>query len=385
MTNTRPFHVLYVTHASNLTGASRSLLDLLSALERTRVKPIVLLREHGPLESKLNELGIPYEIIPYGLSVMSPNSRIPSSVKKVVNALAVARVRWLLNARKIDLVHNNSLLIDVGMRAALASEIPYVCHVRELVNEDHEMTFINEPRTKRLISRSAMNIFISQFVANKFTDWAGVAPRTVMMNAVSIPGGAAPRSSKPFLRGPFRLFLPGRFARGKGQLDAIRAAKLIMEHGYEIQLVLAGDVGQDDYYEECLNYINHNHMSCVSVRNFLPDVSKEYASADAALMCSSAEAMGRVTVEGMLAGALVIGANAGATPELIKDGVTGLLYKNGDPEALAEKIIWAISNAEAAVAIARAGRKYASEKFNKNAYASKMMKIYRGCLEVPGW
>lgn len=374
--------VLYTTHGSDLGGASRSLLDLLAALNDTEVEPVVLLREHGPMEEKLRALGVPFEVITYCRCVHGPTTRVPVSVKELINSLAVRRIVRLIHKRGIDLVHSNSLLSDVGPRAAAIAGVPYISHVREMVTEDQAYIFNNELRAQDLTAHAAMNIFISKFVKDKFAGWLNGAPSCILPNAVAVPGGVACTNNGVFKGGCCRLLLIGRIAPGKGQLEAIKAAKLLNDNGWRVVLKVVGSVSDPSYYEECAAYARDSCGDYVQLSEFTDEVAAEYAAADVVLMCSSAEGMGRVTVEGMLSGALVIGADAGATPELIEDGMTGLLYKSGDPEALAEKIIWAISNAEAAVAIARAGRKYATEKFNKSAYASKMLQIYNGCLGV---
>ena len=45
-------------------------------------------------------------------------------------------------------------------------------------------------------------------------------------------------------------------------------------------------------------------------------------------MSSPYEAFGRVTIEYMMAGLPVIGRNGGATPEIIKENETGMLYNS---------------------------------------------------------
>ena len=381
MTNKKPLRVLYVTHEPNLTGASRSLVDLLAALDRSEVEPIVLLRKQGPLVSKLKELGIAFEIIPYGLAVKGEKTKVPSLVKEVVNAVTVARIRHLIRTRNVDLVHNNSLLADVGMRAARASKLPYVVHVRDLVNEDHNLDFIDEVRIRELMASASMNIFISDFVAKKFRSWIGASPYKVIFNAVNVPGTGSDRKCCPFQNAAYNLFLPGRFASGKGQLDAINAVADLRKKGYKVFLTLAGTVGQEDYYLACKAAVENCPDQAARIEEFIDDVGSEYAKSDVTLMCSSAEAMGRVTAEGMLSGTLVIGADAGATSEIITDGKTGLLYKSGDSRDLAEKIEWAINNNAEAATIASAGADEASRVFDSSAYAEQIISIYRDAVD----
>ena len=64
----------------------------------------------------------------------------------------------------------------------------------------------------------------------------------------------------------------------------------------------------------------------VTFMGYVADPFDIYARADAVLMCSRHEAMGRVTAEGMAAGRVVIGCNSGGTKELIQDRYDGLLY-----------------------------------------------------------
>lgn len=372
--------VLYTTHGSDLGGASRSLLDLLAALNDTEVEPVVLLREHGPMEEKLRALGVPFEVITYCRCVHGPTTRVPVSVKELINSLAVRRIVRLIHKRGIDLVHSNSLLSDVGPRAAAIAGVPYISHVREMVTEDQAYIFNNELRAQDLTAHAAMNIFISKFVKDKFAGWLNGAPACVLPDAVAVPGGAACLNNIDFKDECCRLLLIGRIAPGKGQLEAIKAAKLLNDNGRHVALKVVGSVSDPGYYEECAAYIRDNCGCYVCLSEFTDEVLTEYAAADIVLMCSSAEGMGRVTIEGMLSGTLVIGANAGATPELIKDGVTGLLYECGNPSDLASKVAWAIDNPEEAAQIASAGNSYAKPAFDQRMYANRVLNIYKGCL-----
>ena len=69
---------------------------------------------------------------------------------------------------------------------------------------------------------------------------------------------------------------------------------------------------------------------------------QRWAETDIAFMCSRGEAFGRVTIEAMAAGTIVIGSDEGATPELIN--CDKLLYECRNSLSLAEKIRWLILN-----------------------------------------
>ena len=88
------------------------------------------------------------------------------------------------------------------------------------------------------------------------------------------------------------------------------------------------------------------------------------AKMDIELMCAWQETFGWVTVEGMRSGLIVIGSNTGATPEILSDNSTGLLYQQGNPESLADRIAWVISNKEEAREIAKCGYVFASSNYS---------------------
>ena len=99
-------------------GAEHSLMDMLSGLDPAKVEPLVLPGRRGPLVAKLDEQGIRHVMVPYVGDTISLSPLKPSWVKRVINDAAVPQVARLLRRERIDLVHCNSILADVGMRAA---------------------------------------------------------------------------------------------------------------------------------------------------------------------------------------------------------------------------------------------------------------------------
>ena len=70
----------------------------------------------------------------------------------------------------------------------------------------------------------------------------------------------------------------------------------------------------------------------------------------------------------------MIGADAGANPELIQDGVNGLLYKSGDIQDLKEKILWCIQNKTKAKEIGKKSMNYA-KKYCQGNCANQIYEI----------
>ena len=97
------------------------------------------------------------------------------------------------------------------------------------------------------------------------------------------------------------------------------------------------------------------------------------------LVASKAEAFGRVTVEAMMCGLPVVGANSGGTPELISDGVTGLLYPQDSWRELSDKIETIIMSPEKRQYMSRNAYE-SSNRFTIEHCVKNIVSIYQDCL-----
>ncbi len=373
--------VCYVTHKPNLTGANQSLLDMLSGWKDYDIEPLVLMPSHGPLEDKLSEIGVRSKVIRYTTAVKRSSDPVwRKPVRVVVNRVyGIKRIKQFLLDERIDLVHNNSFLTGVGMQAAYDLSIPYICHLREFVEEDHRLEFVNKENQISLLGNANVAIAISNLINSKYRESTAKANIITLYNSVD--------TKKYYIDHPTLLesedvnvLLCGRISQTKRQIDAIKAIEILYKKGYKnVKLTIVGNGDSTNYNQQIHNYVEQNHISNIS---FLPfsDLKDIRMKTDIGLMCSSHEAMGRVTIESMLSGCLTIGANAGATPELIDDGVTGFLYNVEDPDSLAETIIKAINNKNNARRIAKNAQKYAMENFGVKRYCEQLFDIYKKSL-----
>lgn len=369
----------YITHANTLTGASRSLIDIIVHMGEYGNEPIVFVRQDGNLTEELDRLHIEWHRVRYAMTLSNNDGKWwRDAAKRALYWPGVSALCKQLKTLQIDVVHNNSLLYDGGMAAAKKLGLPYVCHIREFMQEDHGLQFLHESRTRTLATQSDAAIAISHAIAKKYADWFSNDKLIVLPDGLDIDTYRMDHG--PLLEGPIcRLLLPGRIAPGKGQLDAIRAVGVLRARGLNIALTIVG--GQDKegaYARQCISYIQeHGLESIVEMREFVNDLTELKQAADITLTCSRSEALGRVTVEGMLCGTLVIGANSGATPEIIEDSVSGLLYESGNVEDLADKIQWAIESPDVARKLAITGQRSAAEKYSVEAYNQRLASIYQ--------
>lgn len=93
------------------------------------------------------------------------------------------------------------------------------------------------------------------------------------------------------------------------------------------------------------------------------EVHRQLARAEAFVLASAYEGLPHVVLEAMSEGCPAVAAGAGGTPEVIRDGVDGLLVPYGDSAALAEALAQIIGSAETRARFAEAGRARLAEAF----------------------
>jgi glycosyltransferase involved in cell wall biosynthesis len=91
---------------------------------------------------------------------------------------------------------------------------------------------------------------------------------------------------------------------------------------------------------------------------------------------SRSEGMGRVLVESFCRGRGVIGTRAGSIPDLVEDGVAGLLVAPGDPDALAAALVRVLGDRSLAERLGQAARASAAPWLQSpEEYARRMREL----------
>lgn len=379
-----------VTKEKRLYGAQISLLSLLAELSQHDVQPFVVVSEEWEITEKLRSLGIDYLVTPiweFFISLDGSYGEPPdSSVQNGIYAVSQPIIQEYFEKNKIELVHMNTRFAGlIGPKVAKNLGIPYIFHIREFLAEDFGLAFTNQELANELIGDSALLIAVSESIHSYLSNLYPSTRIDTIYNGVDIAKYSNPKSTK--LEGDIvRIALTGRIIQHKGQFDAIRAVEtLCNKSNRKIELLIIGlrPDEMNDYEQMLVNYVSEKNLS--NVVKFIPftdKVENVLRTCDIGLTCSKKEAFGRVTVEYMLSNLLAIGADCGGTSEIISNGVTGLLYKEGDYLHLAQSIDWAINNTQAANEIIRAGNDKAVSNYSTTTNALNVLKAYQSILSL---
>ncbi|MFI5258260.1 MAG: glycosyltransferase family 4 protein [Candidatus Limnocylindrales bacterium] len=129
---------------------------------------------------------------------------------------------------------------------------------------------------------------------------------------------------------PIVLFV-GRFARSKGLADLLAAWPRVAAR-FDADCVLCGFVPYNDPYPI------PEGIERVTVRGWTSHPELLYRAADIFVQPSHVEGMSNALLEAMACGLPAVATTVGAAPQMVDDGVDGLLVPPGDPDALANAL-----------------------------------------------
>jgi glycosyltransferase involved in cell wall biosynthesis len=333
--------VCLLSHSSELAGAELVLVEAARALEAMGHDIHVVLSGSGPLEQRLRSLGVDISFVPHTWwvtgDVLSSSLRVRRAIRFLKWSVNPTRnVLAVLRKQRPDVVVTNTLVFPQGALAARLASVPHVWYVHEFGTEFQ--FYLGERRSFNLIDRLSSRVVTCSRAVATHLEQHGVGAGKIhtVYSAVEVPHARAPRFKNG--QAELRLLLLGKVDPFKGQQDAIRAVKLLSDTGLGVTLTIAGP-DPNGHAVELRRLVERLKISDrVTFRGFTSEPYRLFADAHAVLMCSRSEAFGRVTVEAMKSGCPVIASDAGGNPELVRDGINGLLYRNGSVEDLAAKI-----------------------------------------------
>ncbi|SDG08682.1 Glycosyltransferase involved in cell wall bisynthesis [Dyadobacter soli] len=381
-TGTKP-KILSFSHYSTLYGANRSLLTLLTAT-RDEIDWWVICLEEGDFTKELAQNGIEYKVVRFANDVHK-DPRFPQwfhSIKRFgFNIVAALYMAMLVIRKRIDLIHTNSSVIFIGALVAFFSGRKHLWHIREFVYEDYDYKYnFGRSSFRFWANKAARIICISESVAQKRVIEAGVtAPHVIIYNGlVDTPPAIRSRTRN----GTPLLGIVGIIVPAKGQLTAVKAVNALLKKGIAVELEIVGEIGDPAYYEEIANCIQDLGISDhVRFTGFTKDIQSIYRRLDVLLMCSLNEALGRVTIEGMMYGAPVVAYDSAGTSEIVQHEQTGLLFRSGE-HGLAIELERLLNDNSLYAGIAERARDHVSQNFTISKYRDNFLREVASCRKI---
>lgn len=371
--------VLFLSHSGFMGGAERALLELVQELRERGVQCYVLLPYWGPLGEEFKKRNITFKIIKYRSWMCNENAPYHGKVKGVlVNIIMAFQALLYLKRLKCDIVYTNTLTICTGAILSALTGKPHIWHIHEHIMEDHGIKFCFGRRLSLFLLNkySTILLTVSKCVENTYSMLLSNKRIETIYQSVTVRNEhqSVIKSEK------YKCAVIGKVTRGKNQEDAVRVTKILKDQGLDMQLYIVGGL-EVEYAKYLVKIIRDSDIK--KQVHFVGQVANAFPymiDTDVTLVCSRSESFGRVTVEGMLAGRVVIGTNVGGTAELIQDGITGYLYEPGDIGKLASILKYLYENPDIRKRVGEQAKLWAAPRFTKERYAEEVHNLLKECM-----
>jgi glycosyltransferase involved in cell wall biosynthesis len=173
----------------------------------------------------------------------------------------------------------------------------------------------------------------------------------------------------------------------KGALTILKSIPYILEKIKHVYFTFIGPSTKAFNYElSKIQKYKHSRIINFSPDNLTGYYDKKkiaaFKEADLFLMPSRSDAFGIVYLEAWAAGIPVIGARIGATPEVIRENIDGLLVEFDDPEDTAQKVIKLLKNKKLRKNLGYAGQLKVAHNHTWEIVAEKTHQTYQSLIKT---
>ena len=365
--------VLYLVDTLNVGGTETQVAHVALRL-RSRAHDVVVgcLHAEGSLLEVLKRGNVPIVEFRKGKTLLSLNG-----------LYQLFRLAHFLRRGRFHAVHSHDLWSNLlGIPAAWLARIPIIISSRRYL-ADLEWYTPWRSVVMRVIYRLSTRVTVnSRSVRDLLARRDSLSPEKIQVlnNAVDVDRFATAQGDREHLfpgtgsHSKLIAVVANMYSRVKGHTYLISAASTVCRDIPEAIFVLIGDGKERPNLEQQVRQAGLE-------KNFLflgsrGDVPELLACCDLFVLPSEAEALPNALLEAMAAGLPVVGTRVGGIPEIIRNGVDGLIVPAKDPHALAEAILRILQNPRFAKQLSQAGQEMVRAHFGFDRLLAELEQLY---------
>ena len=369
----RPLRVLHLTFNMGIGGTEQVIRQLVSGMDAGEASNEILCIDGqvGPMGEQLRETGIPVTSV----------ARQPGFDRALIRA-----IRGRLREGGFDIVHCHQYTPWVyGWFAALGTPA-------KVVFTEHGRFYPDRYRYKAALINPLMARTTSSIVAISAATRLALAryefmPRSrirVVYNGIEPlqPDSDTVHQLRRELDLPETAFIVGTVSRLdsiKNQAMMLRAFARFLEDCPNAWLLIVGDGPERDNLEVLASHLNISHR--VSFTGFVNNPVNHLALMDVFLLSSHSEGTSMTLLEATSLGIPALVTSVGGNPEIVSEGVNGLLTPPDDGRAFARAMIELWKKPALRKQLGQGGQKRFGERFSREVMVAAYQQIYRNCIK----
>ena len=294
--------------------------------------------------------------------------------------LARATAFMLRHRRRFDVVHVHASGLLEPLLAALAAALVVRRPVVLTLHCSARATYVARSRldsvvqvATRLAERLAVRAAASTLVLTERTR-ALLDASTVEVMADCVPAGFAVESAPRAVGTPPQALFLARVSPEKGWPDLIDLAQRLHDRGLHIRAVGGGpDVAR---FREAAEAAGLGDRIAIDGELPADQIPAALAASDVVVLPSQHEELGSALIEAMAVGVPGVAYAVGGVPEVIRDGVTGVLVAPGDVPALAGAVTRALDDEALRRSARTEGPRLVEERYSVGPASRRLVDLY---------
>lgn len=322
-------NILFIVRTMGLGGTENVVLQLCEILLGCANK-IVVCSSGGVHEETLKKMGVKHYYVP---DIASKN------LLDIIKSYKT--IKKIVKNEKITIVHSHHRM------AALYAELITNKDIIKIATAHN--TFENKRKLTRFAYKNTKLIAVGEMVKKNLVDYFGISESqvTVIHNAIkpfSDEVVEIEQLKQERMKGNILIGNIGRLSEQKGMSYFIDAAELTLKEYPNVKFFIVGDGELKDELIQKVNKRNLNNS--IVFLGYRSDIQNTMSQFDFIILSSLWEGFPLTPIEAFSVGKTVIGTAVDGTPEIIKDGINGLLVEARNAKQLSEKMNVLITNSD---------------------------------------
>lgn len=305
---------------------------------------------------------------------------------------AYLKVRELITQHRFDIIHDNQTLA-YGILLIKTLKVPVVATVHHPLPIDRQSDLAQLKSLRERLRRIMFYPFFMQHIVTKRMDRVITVSRSSAEETKGIFKVPEDKLRVVYHGIDANLFRKrGDVRKESNSLIVVantRDRKKGIRYLLEALLLLKGEVKltivdseapDNEYAPGLVKEYGLEEMVTFTGHLSAEELARRYSAAEIAVTPSTYEGFGFPTAEAMACGIPVVATTAGALPEIVKDGQTGILVPPGVPYALASAIKLLLSDEPLRRRMGEAGRERVKRCFTWEQAAKATLEVYQEVL-----
>ena len=369
--NKRKIKVIHLVEELAIGGLEKILTSIVLSLDKKKYNVSVwCLREGGFFANKLIKEGIDVKI----LNILT--SRNPLSIYKLYK---------LLKSHKFDIIHTHAYSAGtIGRISAFLAGVPVIISHNHSVYDYYNRYY---HFVEWLLSLITDRIICISDIVNKFaneTQRINAGKLVTIYNGIDSVYSVAGKETSRLRK---ELGIPhnhtvistiSHMEEHKGLAYLLESASLLLESRSDIHFLLVGEgTLKEELKKLSIDLKIEKNVIFAGERSDIPEI---LSLTDIFVLPSLREGLGLAILEAMACGKPVIATNVGGIPEIVKDGVSGILVSPKNAEALHSAMNELLEDREKLKRMGHNGKRVCNESFDSKTMIRKVEDLYDSLL-----